>query len=168
VELRLHEVASARERHHVSVVDAQGNQRRLEVTPAEPTKPAGHGLLGFPLQPRMERRVDLPVRWPIAAEYVAELLPDELLGVTVVGPIGPRVWSDAQPRCPRSLLVRLGDEAFFAHAAQHDVTAFTRTRQVAPRRQRRRTLNEAGDERALGDIEAAGRLAEKMPRHLLD
>ena len=104
----------------------------------------------------------------IAAEDVAELLPEEQLRVAVIGAIRLWIGPDPDARGARRLLLLGRDEPLLAHALQHDEAALAGALQVRPRRKRRRALDEPRDERALGERQIVRRLAEQVLRHLLD
>ena len=168
VELRLPEVASADQRQHVAGRRIDRHERRLQLRAAEPAKPVGDRPLGRLLQRRHERRLHLPVGRMVAAELVAELLAQVLLGVAAARIDGARVRPDPDARAPRRPLLLGRDEAFLPHPREHDVAAFERAVEVRPRRQRRRRARQAGDQRRLRQRQRLRRTSEQVPRHRLD
>jgi hypothetical protein len=85
------------------------------------------------LKRRQKSRVDPPVGRMIAAEFVAELLAQVILGPARArigrGPIrlDPRTFAS------RRGLLRGGDEILLAHPRQHDMAAFEGAVVVGPR-----------------------------------
>jgi hypothetical protein len=104
----------------------------------------------------------------VAAEPIAELLPQELLGVPAARVPCARIGGDPDRRGPGRALLRLGDEPFLTHPRQHHMAAGPRPLEVGPRRQRRRRTRQPGDERAFGQVQALRRPPEEMLRHRLD
>ena len=105
--------------------------------------------LGGILQLGDEGRLHAPVGRMIAAEFIAEPLPQVRLGVAMTRIAVAAIGADAQRRLQRGAKLRLGDESLVAHAREHDVAARPRLVEVRPRRQRRRRARQAGDQRAL-------------------
>ena len=116
VELRLAEIPAADQRQHVAGRRIDRHQRRLQVVVAEAVQPAFDRALRRLLQLRHERRLHAPVGRMVAAEAIAELLAQELLGVAEARLDRAGVRPDARPRLRRRLLLRRGDEPFLAHA----------------------------------------------------
>jgi hypothetical protein len=125
----------------------RGLQLRLVETPQHVSNRALRHVLQF----RYECGADVPVGRMIAAKLVAELLPQEFLGVAAARIRGSRVWSDTDACGARHPLLRLRDEAFLAHSHQDNAAAFDRAVRIGPRRKRRRGARKAGDQRALGE-----------------
>ena len=84
---------------------------------------AKNDTLANRLQFLNERRPHLPLRRVIAAELIAEALPEELLCVAGPWRIGAGIRPDRQARVLCRFLFTRGDEAFLAHSRQHDVAA---------------------------------------------
>ena len=80
------------------VFGIDGHQRRLQLRLTEAAQPLADRLLGHRLQFRHERRPHGPVRRVIAAEPVAELLPQELLRVPAAWIDGARIRPNRRPR----------------------------------------------------------------------
>ena len=118
---------------------------------AEPPQAVADRALRHFLQLRHERRPHRPVRRMVAAEPIAELLPQELLRVAGARIGRARIRADPDARPARGLLLRGGDEPFFAHPRQHDVAA---------RRPRRRGSSTATARTARGP----GRRSARTPR----
>ena len=168
VELRLPEVPPADEGEDVARLGIDGHQRCLQVRLTEAAQPLADRLFGHRLQFRHKCRPHGPVRRVIAAEPVAELLPQEFLRVPAAWIVDARIRSNRRPDPSRGSFGLGGDESFLAHAGEHDVASLDGTVVVRPRRERGRRAREARDERAFGERQLTRRLAKQVPRHRLD
>ena len=101
----------------------------------------------------------------VAAELVAEALPEIRLGVPVPPRAVTAIRTHAEAHPARLALLSLGDELGLAHPREHHVAALDGAVKVGPRRQRGRGPCQPGDERALRDRQRLGGLAEHALRH---
>ena len=161
-------VGAADHREDVAGGRIDRDERRLEPRAAQPREPGGDRLLRCVLHRGQKRRVHLPVGRVVAAEFVAELLPQEFLRPAGARVVRLAVRLDARPHPARGVLLRAGDQPLVAHLREHDVAALERAVVVGPRRQRRRRANQAGDERRLRQRHLARGLSKQMLRHGLD
>ena len=114
------------------------------------------------LQRRRKLRVHPPVGRVVAAELVAELLAQ-----VVLGPAGARYRraSDtagcAAGRARAAASCSGGDEFLLAHPARARLAAFERAVVVGPRRQRRRRAQESGNQRGLRQRQVSSRACDR-------
>ncbi len=162
------EIAAADDREDTARGGIERDECRLQVSNAQTRQSVRHGLLRHVLQRRKDGGVHFPVGRPVAAELVAELLPQPLFRVAVAcGGFG-RIRPDAQRLTPRGGGVRGRDVARRLHPIEHVLAAPARAVQVRPRRERGRRLDETRDQRRFGEREIARVLPEQARRHRLD
>ena len=160
-------VCAADHRQNVAGGGIDRDERRLEAWTPQTLEAGGNGPLRGVLDGRSEGGVHLPVRRVVAAEFVAELLPQELLrpARTRVGRLP--VWLDARPHSLCRLLFCRGDETELAHARKHQVAAIQGAVVVRPGRQRRWRADQPGNQRRLRERHGVCRLPEQVLRDRL-
>src|SRR5437762_620156 len=144
--------------------DGRGFESRL----AEAIETLGDGALRRVLQRRHERRVDLPVRWIVAAELGAELLPQKLFRPAATRVARLAIRLDPRTHVPRRRFLGRRYQSLIPHQREHDVAPIERAVVVCPRRERGWRANEPRDERCLSERDRTGRLPKQMLGHCLD
>ncbi len=86
----------------------------------------------------------------------------------IVDRAGAGLCDDVRRLCQRCSFARRADEAQFGHGGEHDFGAVFGAVEIARRRQPRRRLDEAGEQRGFRKRYLSGRLAEIALRRLFD
>ena len=144
-------VAAADHREDVAGRRIDRDERRLRARAgSDARRPAATARSAASCSVRHERRVHLPVRRMVAAELIAELLPQVFLrpAGARVARLPVRLDARARARAPRLPAPRVMKPCSRI-AREHDVAALERAVVVRPRRQRRRRADQAGDQRRL-------------------